>query len=334
MGSFGGHLIPGIFFIIFGGWWCLNSVIVHLRRKNKKKKTAPLNLQGKDNLVTGGSEYPAKYSYTDYKNNLILKRKSWIPAFFWPRAPLEPIIKVLLPVLGIFVEIFFSNRDDHINVEVFHIHNEEGELNDPGKLYHITLYSAFLMSGCVDLFTLCLRFPSQTSTIFFALSFLTEGMLFYFHTLGHSDFDTMVHLLIAYPIFACFLFTLLRLQWPQNIIINLCLGGSILFQGTWLVQIGYFLFGGFLDHDRTVTHTQLMFATACFSWHLLLIALFLLVFYSTMNTILTCKGCLAKSRRKSSRRIGNFDLTEERTNLIRDDSDREMNLDIEMQQMK
>ena len=343
MGNFAGHLIPGIFFIIYGAWWCLNSICFHL--KHKKTRSDVITLHGEDGQSTVEDEHFKKgvnhSSFFEYKHNMILSRKSWVPAFFCPRYPLESFIKILLPSMGIFVEAFLTyNENHHLVAFIYHIRNNDSHFNDLGKLYHITLYSGFLLSGIVDLFSVCLKFPSPTSTIFLSLSFLTEGLLFHFHTLGQDPFNIAVHLPIVYIIFSCFVFTLLRLYSPSNIVINLGLGGSILFQGTWLIQIGYFLFGGFLCEDETATHEHVMFVTASFSWHLLIISIGNLVLFSLLTLILKSKRHILRNGRRKRRRTYGFHmrrkkLSEEHSRLmVNKDSDKAMDEEIEMQQIK
>ena len=313
-GSFSGHLVPGIFFIVFGGWWCLNSIMFHFKRKKKRKASSNLHASG--NLTSSKvrqGRSASQVSFSDYRNDLILARKSWIPTFFLPRVPLEPFLKIMLAVVGIIVEEFLKIRNHHVAFEVYHIRDADGGLQDVGKLYHITLYAGFLLSGIVDLVTLCLKFPFPTSTVFFGLSFLTEGLLFYFHTIGRDDLDTMVHLLLVFPISTCFIFALLRLYSPINIVINLCLGSSLLFQGTWLIQIGYFLFGGFVGKTESITHAHVMLTTATFSWHLLFISTGVLLFYALMAVVMNRKSFHLKSKGRRNRTGKSFQLGRKET---------------------
>ena len=63
---------------------------------------------------------------------------------------------------------------------VYKIYTEDGDLADLGKLQHITMYSAFLLSGIIDVLSLVIKFPHHTSQIFAALAFWIEGILFLF----------------------------------------------------------------------------------------------------------------------------------------------------------
>ena len=199
---------------------------------------------------------------------------------YFSRLPLEPIMKLFVCSLGLFEEAFLD-YNDHCEVItiVYHIRKENGELNNLEKLYHISMYSCFLVSGVVDLLSQCTKLPWPTSMLFLSLAFVAEGVMFYFHTMGRDSFNIVNHQMLVYTITSCIIFSLLRLYSPSNLIINLGLGSSMLFQGTWLIQIGYYLFGSFLGNGETITHSHVMLVTSCFMWHMLLIAVGALVLW-------------------------------------------------------
>lgn len=283
MGNLAGHVLPGSFFIAYGALWCINFLWCYFKTKSairlsgesRKKKEKPL--------------HSVSPSFFEYKRDYDLSRKSWIPCAI-TRIPIEPLFKILLPILGIICETFFDYRSDnggkkHVVITVISIRDSSGELSEISKLHHITMYGGFLLSGVVDMLTLCVRLPRQTSMLFLTLAFAVEGLLFYHHTIGQDALNIEIHCLLTYSIFACAVFSLLRIFSATNVVVNLCLGSSILLQGTWFVQAGYFLFGGFLDekdednvvekrsHNDEVDHRYIMFVAACYTWHLLLIAL-------------------------------------------------------------
>ena len=289
MGNLAGHVIPGVFFIIYGFWWCLNSIWLHLNSAKKLQKGITASTSGEDN----------RYNESAIQVNK-LSRMSWIPTPFLSHFPLEPVLKIGLSSLGLFVE-GFMNYDEHHNVQLFvyHIRKPDGTLNGLGKFYHIILYFGFALSGIVDLYSLCIRIPSPTSTLFLSLSFFVEGLLFYFHTIGRPPFNTMVHLLLIFSIVSCLIFTLLRLYSPVNIVINLGLGSSILLQGTWLIQMGYFLFGNYLMKGEKITEEHVMMVTACFAWHLFILSISILALLTLVSVLVNKKEIiLSRSNNK------------------------------------
>jgi len=293
MGSLAGHVIPGVFFIIHGFWWCANSIWFHVNSAKKLQKDVTASngedsRQGKSPLLSAGDMQVYK-----------LSRMSWLPAPFLPRIPLEPVLKIFFCSLGLFVEEFLTyDENHHVRLFVYHIRKPDGTLSGLSKFYHIILYFGFALSGVVDLYSLCVKkIPAPTSTIFLSLSFFVEGLLFYYHTIGRPPFNTIVHILLIFCIISCFIFTLMRLYSPVNVVINLGLGCSILLQGTWFIQIGYFLFGNFLSKDEIVTEEHVEMAVACFAWHLFILSLSMLPLLTLVSVCTNKKGHILRRSR-------------------------------------
>ena len=313
MGNLAGHLIPGFFFLIYGSWWCFSSIWLHLKSKHissnshdttvtAHQKTAVDN-QTKRNLHLSS---PSPSNVFELKRDYNLSRKSWIPLPLFPDIPLEPVLKIVFGSMGLFVEAFldykWENHQRHLVLFIYHIRNNTGELNNLEKLHHITLYSGFLLSGIVDLLSLCVRFPWQTSMLFLSLSFFIEAILFYFHIMNQVVFNRIVHSLLVYIVVSCVVFSLLRIYSASNLFINLGLGSSILFQGTWFIQIGNFLFGGFLHKDESYTPAHFMFVVAIFTWHLMSIAVGDLILYVLLSLLSGKKSIFLKRLWKKKRR--------------------------------
>ena len=76
-GAFKGHLLPGCFFLIWGTYWLVSVYRVHLQSTDKKP----------------------------------YKTRAWYP-FPWPKQlPLEPLLKVVFPFIGINGELWAGH--DH-----------------------------------------------------------------------------------------------------------------------------------------------------------------------------------------------------------------------------
>lgn len=285
MGSLAGHVIPGIFFILYGYMWSFNFLVYHIRtRATQKSSSDPRSRKDRS----------ASSSFFEFKRDQDLSKRSWIP-FPCTRFPLEPIGKVLFPAVGMMVEAFLDYKTDeegnrHLIVTVYSPWNADGSLNGMSKLHHITMYGSFMLSGIIDLTILCVKLPKQTSMLFLTVAFVVEGLLFYLHTMGRDLLNVELHSLLFYAIFACVVFSFLRVFSATNLLINLGLGSSMLLQGTWFVQAGYILFGGFMNNHPLElskgsqgeyspedsdddSHKYIMFVVACFTWHLVLVAL-------------------------------------------------------------
>lgn len=76
-GAFKGHLLPGCFFLIWGTYWLLSVFRLHFKSSEKKP----------------------------------FKSRAWYP-FLWPKSvPLEPLLKVVFPFIGINGELWAGH--DH-----------------------------------------------------------------------------------------------------------------------------------------------------------------------------------------------------------------------------
>ena len=132
-----------------------------------------------------------------------LARKSWIPAPFLKRIAIEPILKTLLPSLGVFVELFVNVRIDrggksHLIFFVYAPGFFDGHFGDLNRFYHICLYSTFVLSGVVDLISLRVNLPRATSQLFLCFAFYSEAVLFSFHTHGRDLFNNTVTISWSY----------------------------------------------------------------------------------------------------------------------------------------
>lgn len=292
MGSFSGHVLPGSFFILYGVTWIILAMVTHLKSKGKSGASQAGKRIKRDHSMVNG------VSFFDYKRDIGLSRKSWLPLPCSPfsRVPLEPIIKVVLPFIGILAEAFLNVVKDHkgkphITGSVYHVYRSDGYLNNLDKLQHITMYCAFVLSGIVDILTIFVKFPHQTSALFLALAFLTEGILFYFHTDGRDPINIQIHLILTFVIGICVLFAFLRSMYATNFLVNLGLGFSIFLQGTWFIQTAQFLYppggkGVIINEmnrhheekeDSYEHHAAVMFIACSLTWHIIFIMLGMLI---------------------------------------------------------
>ena len=349
MGSLAGHAVPGAFFIIYGALWIMNCVWYHLRSKSSQKSSGDSRTK---------KEKSASSSFFEFKRDYDLSRKSWIP-LACTRLPVEPFLKIVLSALGLIVEVFFDYRtgDDgkrHLVMFMYSIWDSKGEMNDTSKLHHITMYGSFMLSGMMDVVCMCVKLPRQTSMMFLSIAFTVEGLLFYLHTMGRDMLNIEIHSLLVYAIFACVAFSVLRIFSATNIVINLGLGSSILLQGTWFVQAGYILFGGFLGDfqidgqsveqvtsqpteasmvEDKAEHRYIMFVVACFAWHLVLVALFNVVVWVLFSLCLRSRVLHRRSFKRrgflAGLRQGWKDTTpEEQSKLIVEEDELENGMEI------
>ena len=320
MGSLAGHVVPGSFFLIYGIAWVILAMCIHLKMRTHLGHS--MNRKQRE----GSSNTLASTSFFKLKRDQGLSRKSWLPLPCIPRLPLEPILKIVFSALGIIVELFLAivkyedGNGSHVVTKVYHIFNEDGSFNGMGKLHHATMYSAFLLSGVVDILTIFVKFPHQTSPFFLSIAFLIEGILFYFHTHGRDVLNVHAHFLLTLVISACVFFSLLRVFIATNFVINLGLACSIVFQGTWFVHAGYILYppGG---NDKTEDKKNYgMYMSACFTWHIMGIAGAMLIMWVILLCLMRSGVARCVSKRSRLSRSRNWAKIEESERLIADDS--------------
>ena len=291
MGSLLGHLIPGMFFLIFGVWWILISFWSHLTTASK-----PVPAKASRTRLDSGS---GSASYADFKRDSMLSRLSYIPQPFCAKVPLEPFMKIGLPLVGILVEVFFEidPTTGKPFMEVWTLHKPDGSFNELSRLHHLTMYSIFMLSGLVDIAMIFLRLPVHTSKLFLVQAFFVEGVLFIIHALDKDQLNLIAHVLLSFAVFAAGLFAALRMWRSNNLLVNAGLGMSVTLQALWIIEVGAILFGG-KDWD-TEDHNNSMFLAACFMWNLAGIALVMLVLYVVMMACLRSSVKYRRGRRRA-----------------------------------
>ena len=249
-----------------------------------------------------------------------LARKSWIPQPFLKKVPLEPIIKTILPGLGVLVELFMNVKYDsagksHLVFLSYKVHFNEntGQYSDLNRFYHVCLYSTFVLSGIVDLLSLCVRLPRATSQLFLCFAIYCEAFLFSFHVHGRNLFNNSVHQVLLMFVITTAVFATLRMLNPRNLFINAGLAGSMMLQGTHLIQAGWILYGG--THWDVESHQNVKFVGAVSLWHLFGVNIFMMAFFIAMKMIL---AKLEKTKWCSSLTVTEGDATvvQERESLI------------------
>ena len=218
-----------------------------------------------------------------------LAHKSWIPQPFLKRIPLESIAKAVLPSLGIFVELaldiqFDKNGESHLLPSHFNIVFRDGYFIGLSRFFHVCLYSTFILSGIIDLVSLCIKLPRVTSQLFLSFALYCETLLFSFHVHGRNLFNNGVHQLLLIFVMTSALFSTLRMLTPSNLFINAGFAGSVILQGTHLIQAGWILYGG--TRWRLDSHENVKFVTILSVWHLLGVSLFMLTTFVIMRAVL------------------------------------------------
>lgn len=278
MGSLGGHLLPGTFFIIFAFWWGFVTAIRFVNSGRNPKK--------------------------GYKSSVTM------PCLFLPcvtlrKAPIESYLKAVLAFIALLIEGYTGYSISYLTLDELnklnmpsmeshgdHGHKRAADIADHTKLYkhyniaygniqHITMYTAFIIGAIVEIMVHHgVELPKKIEYAMGIMAFSVEAFLFAFHLHGRDPLDVYIHVLLVYAIVGCIIFACLEAYNPKQVLFTY---GRILFtilQGTWFYQVGFMLYPPTDNpafHWDLNKHTNIMIATVSYCWHVMLIILALFI---------------------------------------------------------
>ncbi|XP_043926871.1 transmembrane epididymal protein 1-like [Protopterus annectens] len=249
MGTFIGHISPGLAFLSFG--------ILYAFRLSR------IWLQGNGFHPMGntGKQQPGRWGCIK-------------------RIPVEGIMKIIYGTLAVLGEFFFPPGT--YKLILYDRTAPDAHFMHPNEWQHVTMYSYFAISGWVDILSqVCL--PKRLLLIehlALSLAFYTETLLIAFHTHGKEVVEKAVHfhLLIACLVM-CVILTV-EFWRPEDPVLWFTKTCLVMIQGTWLLHAAFILYKppsgkAWKDEDMS----NLMFVTNFFSWHILLnLVLFATIF--------------------------------------------------------
>ena len=258
------------------------------------------------------------------RKNDPLAQRSWIPAPCCSRVPLEPIMKIVLPALGVFVEGFLQlNKLGNLQIKMYEVTfwKNCGFFSVVSRLFHLTLYLGFLVSGIVDLLSLYCKLPKRTSQLFLSIAFYNQFLLFYFHIHGRNMLNSTIHKLLIIFIVITAIFVTLRMLNPRNLLINAGVAAGMILQGTHLIQAGSLIYG--TRKYNPISHSNEKFMTAVTIWHILGVNLFMIGVYLITRAVFTrmasrgyFKSTGLDSAQEMERLIKTDEMTEDGSNII------------------
>lgn len=134
------HVIPGLYWTIYGLWWAFMTFWLDITRPASK-----------------------------ILNNNI-RRSSYIPQPFLKNIPIESIIKIISLILRICVEYRFNNTSS------LYMPYLSGVYNNVKPVQHVTMFIGFFISGILDFINIkAVIFPKHTTKLFWTIAFFCEG---------------------------------------------------------------------------------------------------------------------------------------------------------------
>ena len=102
--------------------------------------------------------------------------------------------------------------------------------------------------------------------------------------------DSNIHFILTMAVFVCVLSISLRVFYPSSTFVNVAFSLGLLFQGTWLMQAAYIIFGNNKDWWRVNDHEDVMFVYLIAAWHVLCIIVVTLLLWLLVR-LLDWWGC-------------------------------------------
>ncbi|XP_062900933.1 transmembrane epididymal protein 1-like [Mobula hypostoma] len=247
MGTFIGHISPGLAFFSFGMLYAFKFSLLVLRGEKIPMVSPPR---------TPGFRSCLK------------------------RIPVEGVMKIVYGTLAVMAEFFYPP-----GVYKMILYNKEKPdypFIHPNEWQHATMYAYFALSGWVDIISqACLpRRLFLFESIAITVAFYIEALLLYNHMHGKEQVENSVHsLLLLACFFVCLVLTV-ELWRPNDPVLWFTKTCLVMTQGTWLLQAAFILYKPFTGIPwKSTDMANLMFVTSFFCWHIALNVLLLLAFF-------------------------------------------------------
>ncbi|WJX21474.1 hypothetical protein P8452_10910 [Trifolium repens] len=176
-----------------------------------------------------------------------------------------------------------------------HLHNFE----------HSSMASSFLIYATftivLDKFSTSTKIQNELSHLLAAIAFAQQFLLIHLHSRDHMGIEGQYHYLLQILISICFVTTLMGIGFPMSFLVCFVRSVCIIFQGLWLMFMGFMLFtpgyepkGCFtkLEGDQYIVrcsdekalHRAISLVNLQFSWFLIGVPVFAVSFYLIMAT--------------------------------------------------
>lgn len=228
MATFGGHAIPGSFFLLLGCWLTIKHILQHYWRTSQPK---------------GRRIMSPLFRTLDYTEGGCLIFASFV---------------------GIMIEQFVV---DGPHAHLYDTENRSWVklMNwQHGTMYLFFGISGIALVAS----TASKLVPAGVDRLAFSLALFVEGFLFYYHVHSRPPLDAHIHSLLLVAVFSGSASTMLEVFIRDNIILELFRACLFILQGSWFYQIAFVLYPPRGPEWDLTQHDNIMFITMCFCWHL------------------------------------------------------------------
>ncbi|XP_032248976.1 transmembrane epididymal protein 1A-like [Phoca vitulina] len=260
MGTFIGHVYPGLFLILYGLYQAIvvsKAMILkdslldsswHPRNKGRWARLWKISYGGLLKMVTGS--ILIAYEINCIKGGLVLVNRELPPRFLYPK-----------------------------------------------EWQHLTMFILLTLNGCVDVMSKnllpqrCVLLEKGT----LALTFYVLLLLLTSHVQNSTGIELQTHCLLILVVFLLMLVLTIELWTPDTFHLLLIETFLFLMMGSWLIQAGFILYKpvtGYPWQDDDIS--DIMFITTFFCWHVMINALCLLGIYGISSFWHRCYGTSLK----------------------------------------
>ncbi|KAM4771345.1 transmembrane epididymal protein 1A-like [Rhinophrynus dorsalis] len=234
MGTFIGHISPGLAFLSFGllyavrfSWMVLNGC---------------------------WEQYPLRIRTT----------RNFLQAL-----PLEGVMKIIYGLMAVLAEFFFPPGVHKLHF--FESGDPGFHFVNPNEWQHATMYGYFCLSGVLDIISQsCLpqRCP-LLEHMGVTVAFFITTLLLKFHAHGKEAIEVQVHLLLLIACALTCIIFIVEIWLPNQRKLWFTKTWLVLVQGTWLFHAAFILYRPPTGHPWDGENpADLMFLTTFYCWHL------------------------------------------------------------------
>nr|XP_040038127.1 transmembrane protein 45B [Gasterosteus aculeatus aculeatus] len=228
MANFGGHAIPGSFFLLYGFWLTVKHILQHHWRTNQPKARRVM---------------PPLFRKLDYMEGGFLIFASFV---------------------GIMVEQFVV---DGPHARLYNPEGKSWVKLMNWQHSTMYLFFGISGMALVAS-TASKQVPAGLDRLALSLALFVEGFLFLYHLHNRPLLDAHIHSLLLFAVFSASASTMLEVFKRDDIVLELLRAGLFFLQGSWFYQIGFVLYPPNGPKWDLTLHDNVMFVTMCFCWHL------------------------------------------------------------------
>ncbi|XP_020488993.1 transmembrane protein 45B [Labrus bergylta] len=228
MANFGGHAIPGSFFLLYGFWLTVKHILQHFWRTKQSK---------------GREIMPP-----------VFKRIEYIEGGFLIFASFVGIMVEQFVVDGPHAHLYNTETNSWVKLMNWQ--------HSTMYLFFGISGIALVVSTASELV------PAGVDRLALSVALFVEGFLFYFHVHSRPPLDAHIHSLLLVAVFGGSASTMLEVFIRDNIVLELLRSCLFFLQGSWFYQIGFVLYPPSGPKWDLELHNNIMFVTMCFCWHI------------------------------------------------------------------